>query len=160
MENKNNSNKRKIGILVNQIIDINKTYKNIITDYGKSHLMFFNDTYKDQTGTWIKTGFYQIKWTSDMDVNVGDKIKVTKIKGVSLGSFNNKSGIKQYVANVSIEAVKYESTYSNYGNDQYSSYGNYQDNNNNNNNYGNYGGYSDYNNNYGNYNGGNDDFGI
>lgn len=165
MQNNNNNNKNNnskttfIGLSENQIITINKTYKSVITNDYKVHSMFINDTYKDQTGTWIKTGFYQLKWYSFEDLNINDKVKVTRIKHFEQRVFNSKQGVKQHVVNATIEVQKVEETYSNYGNynsnnSQYNSYNN----NNNDNGYGNYGSYNNYNG-YNNYNN-NDDFGL
>lgn len=157
MENNNNNNKKYsyIGVTENQYITINKTYKSIINNKGKMHSMFMNDSFQDQTGTWITTGSYQLRWFGEMDIVVGDKIKVIKIKHIEQNSYLSKTGVKQYIINTTIEVEKQQNQYSQYGNyQQYSSYGNYHqqqqqvENNYDDDNY------------YGSYGGGNNDFGI
>ena len=170
MQNNNNNDKKNkyIGVSEGQYFDINKTYKNVNISKGKFHTLFLADTFKDETGTWIKTGSYQLRWYSDEDFNVGDKIKIVKIKHVEQNTFNSKAGIRQYLINMTVEVQKMQNQYSNYNNNnsQYSQYSNY------NNNFqqpqeyqkqSQYNSYDDYYNGYNNYNNnnnGNDDFGL
>lgn len=110
------------GIMVNKIIRINKTYRNMILQNGKVHTMLTSDSYKDQTGTWITTNTYNLRWFGDYDLYEGQSIKIASIKSITPAEYISKKTnqlVKQMIITIEIYAenqqqnnMQYEPQYS------------------------------------------------